>query len=282
MSTPTPLIVNLAPTGMVPTRALSAHVPLRPEEIVRDVLACAEVGISSAHLHARDDDGHPSHRKEVYARIIGGIRDRRPDLVLCVSCSGRNGASLDQRAEVLTLPDDLRPDMASLTLSSLNFASGASLNAPDIVTGLAARMKEHGVRPELEVFDLGMANYLGFLAARGLIEPPFYANILLGNVASAQASFLEIGALTAALPKDMLFSLGGIGATQLPVAAMAAAAAPGLRIGLEDNLWFDAARRHPASNAGLIERAHSLAAAVGRAVMSPRELRERLGLPRRG
>ena len=82
-----PLIVNLAPTGMVPTRRMSDRVPLQPHEIVADVLAAAELGITIAHLHARDEDDEPTHRKDVYARIIGGIRDRRPDLIICVSCS---------------------------------------------------------------------------------------------------------------------------------------------------------------------------------------------------
>src|SRR5262245_5354195 len=96
-----PLILNLAPTGMVPTREMSAHVPLQPAEVVEDVLRCAAEGITIAHLHARDERGEPTHSKEVYARMISGIRERRPELVLCVSCSGRRVPDLASRAEVL-------------------------------------------------------------------------------------------------------------------------------------------------------------------------------------
>ena len=271
-------ILNLAPTGIVPTRASSASVPLQPNEIVTDVLACAETGITSVHIHARDEYDAPTHRKDIYARIIGGIRDKRPDLVIGVSCSGRTGATFAQRAEVLTLERDLRPDMASLTLSSLNFSGGVSANSPDTVKGLALEMKTHGIKPEFEVFDLGMANVVKYLAERNLVDPPFYANLILGNLASAQASFLDIGSLLNALPSNIIYSLGGIGRFQVSVAGMAVAAAPGLRIGLEDNLWLNSGQTIPASNSALIRKVHTLAAVHERTVMTPNELRKLLGL----
>jgi len=271
-------ILNLAPTGIIPTRARSALVPLQPDEIVADVLACAETGISSVHIHARDEYDAPTYRKDIYARIIGGIRDKRPDLVIGVSCSGRTGATLEQRAEVLTLEGDLRPDMASLTLSSLNFSGCVSINSPETIKGLALEMRRHGIKPEFEIFDLGMANVVKYLAERNLVDPPFYANLILGNIASAQASFLDIGTLLSALPLNTTYSLGGIGRFQLSVAGMAVAAAPGVRIGLEDNLWLDSKQTVPASNTSLIQKVHTLAALHERKIMTPDELRKRLGL----
>ena len=279
---PPPLILNLAPTGMVPTRDRSAHVPLQPDEIIRDVLAAADRGITIAHLHARDEQDRPTHRKDIYARIIGGIRAQRPDLILCVSCSGRAQPDLESRADVLTLAGDLQPDLASLTLSSLNFPRQASVNAPEVVQGLAQRMRDAGIQPEVEIFDLGMTHVLAWLQTRGLVPARCYANLLVGNPASARADFPDIGALTARLPADAIWSLAGLGAAQLPMAAMAAAGAPGVRIGLEDNLWLDAARRHPARNLDLVERVHQLAALLGRPIMPPAQLREKLGLRRWG
>jgi 3-keto-5-aminohexanoate cleavage enzyme len=173
-----PLILNLAPTGMVPTRAMTPNAPLQPDEVVKDVLSAAETGITIVHVHARDENDEPTHCNEVSARIIGGIRENRADLVVCASCSGRRGISLEQRSEVLDLEGDLKPDMASLTLSSLNFASQASVNAPETVKGLAQRMLERGIRPEVEIFDLGMVNMLRYLlkhgpgAAAGVRQPP--------------------------------------------------------------------------------------------------------------
>ena len=273
-------IVNLAPTGMVPTRKSSASVPLQPDEIVADVLSCAETGITSVHIHARDENGLPTHRKDIYARIIGGIRDKRPDLVIGVSCSGRLGATLEQRIEVLTLEGDLRPDMASLTLSSLNFPGCASINSPETVKSLAYEMRSHGIRPEFEIFDLGMASVLRYLAERDLVDSPFYANLMLGNLASAQANFLDIGCLSAALPSNTTYCLGGIGRFQIAVAGLAVAAAPGVRIGLEDNLWLDSSQTVPASNTSLIRKVHALAAVHERTIMTPDELRRRLNLRR--
>jgi len=273
------VILNLAPTGMVPTRDQTPHVPLRPEEVVTDVLRCAEVGISSVHLHARDADGAPTHRKAVYAEMIAGIRAARPDLVICVSCSGRNVSDVDRRAEVLELDGPLRPDMASLTLSSLNFATSASLNAPDVVRELAIRMKERGIRPELEIFDLGMASYARYLFDRGILQPPLHANLFFGNVAGAQPTLLEIAAVVAALPEGCTWGLAGFGAAQLTVNATAIAHGGGVRVGLEDNLWWDADRTRLATNPELVERVHRLAAEHGRRVMSPAAVRELLGLP---
>jgi uncharacterized protein (DUF849 family) len=273
-----PLIVNFAPTGMVPTREMSPYVPLQPHEIVRDVLQAARLGLTIVHLHARDERGEPTHRKEVYARIIGGIREHRPDLVLCVSCSGRRFADLAHRAEVLELTGDVQPDMASLTLSSLNFPRQASVNAPDIVRGLAERMRDGGILPELEIFDLGMVNMLHYLLSRNVLQRPLYANVLFGNLATAQADFLDIGAVVSKLPAETLWSLAGLGSVQLPVAALAVAAAPGVRIGLEDNLWLDPQRTRPARNLDLVERVHRLADILERPVMSPAALRQELGL----
>ncbi|MEO6740842.1 MAG: 3-keto-5-aminohexanoate cleavage protein [Chthoniobacteraceae bacterium] len=276
-----PLILNLAGTGMVPERSRSPKVPLQPSEIVADVLGAAALGVTIVHLHARDENDVPTHRKEVYARIIGGIREHRPDLILCVSCSGRRTRSIEERAEVLELDGDLKPDMASLTVSSLNFSREASINPPEHVRDLAQRMLDRGIIPEVEIFDLGMVNILKSLQRQGLVPLPAYANLLFGNAAGAQADFLEIGALASRLPDGTLWSMAGLGSSQLPVAAMAAAHAPGVRIGLEDNLWLDRGRTRLASNFDLVERVHRMAELLDRPVMTPEHLRGLLGIERR-
>lgn len=275
------VVLNLAPTGMVPTRAMSRTVPLQPDEIVRDVLAAADLGITVAHIHARDERGDPTHRRDVYGRIIGPLREARPDLVICASCSGRLVGDVDARADVLNLEDDLAPDMASLTLSSLNFARTASVNAPDTIRRLAERMRERGITPELEVFDLGMANIVRYLLDRDIIAPPLYVNVLFGNVATAQADFSDIGAVVGKLPHGTLWSLGGIGTAQLPVLGAAVAMAPGVRVGLEDNLWLDDGRSVPATNLDLVRRVHQVADAMGRSVMSSDDFRVAMRLERR-
>ena len=276
-----PLIINLAPTGIVPTRKMSPRVPLQPEEIVQDVVAAAESGITIVHLHARDENDLPTHRKDVYASIIAGIREHCPELVICVSCSGRGAKTTEERAEVLDLSGDLRPDMASLTLSSMNFPRQASVNSPEVVRELAQRMHDRGIVPELEVFDLGMVNVINYLQEHELIQPPMYANLLFGNVATAQANLLEIGAVVSRLPDGVIWGVAGLGAAQLPMAALGAGWASAVRIGLEDNLWLDAARTRLATNLDLVHRTHCLAEALGRPIMSPVQFRNLLGLERR-
>ncbi|MDM9630812.1 3-keto-5-aminohexanoate cleavage protein [Robiginitalea aurantiaca] len=273
------LIVNFTPTGMIPTKELTPHVPVDVDEIVRDVHKACDLGITMVHLHARDPlSGVPTYKKEIYAEIIRGIRDFAPELIICVSLSGRNFTELSQRADPLYLDGNLKPDMGSLTLSSLNFNQTASINAPSMVQDLARVMKNRGILPELEAFDLGMINYAHYLHRKGLLEPPFYFNLLLGNIACAQANLLHAGMMVNELPNDSCWSLAGIGNGQLRMNSTAIAMGGGVRVGIEDNIWYDAGRTTLATNRALLERIHNLARVNERAVMPPSELRKRLEL----
>lgn len=148
------LIVNFTPNGMIPTKRLTPHVPISVAEIVEDVHRAVELGITMVHLHARDEStGEPTYHRDTYGRIIAGIRAFAQDLIICVSTSGRTFKEFKQRADVLQLDGDLKPDMGSLTLSSLNSNEIASLNAPDMIQGLAGEMQARGILAELEAFD---------------------------------------------------------------------------------------------------------------------------------
>jgi uncharacterized protein (DUF849 family) len=170
--------------------------------------------------------------------------------------------------------------MGSLTLSSLNFSGQASVNSPDMIQALAGTMNERGILPELEAFDSGMINYARYLERKGLLQPPHYFNLILGNIAGAQADLLHLGTMIRDLPPDSLWSGGGIGAAQLSTNSLAIAAGGGVRVGLEDNVWFDRSRNRLASNADLLHRVHVLAQANERSVMTSPALRERLNLNR--
>ena len=131
------LIVNFTPNGMIPTKRLTPHVPISVAEIVEDVHRAVELGITMVHLHARDEStGEPTYRRDIYGSIIAGIRAFSQDLIICVSTSGRTFKEFEQRADVLQLDGDLKPDMGSLTLSSLNFNEIASVNAPDMIQAI--------------------------------------------------------------------------------------------------------------------------------------------------
>ena len=272
------VIVNLCPTGMVPDRAMTPHVPLTPSEIVADVLGCVERGANLVHLHARDEAGRPHYSREIYAPQIAGIREVHPEITICVSLSGRTYGEFAQRSDPLQLDGDLRPDMGSLTLSSLNFSGQASVNSPEMVRKLAEAMLERGIKPELEVFDAGMVNYAHYLIAKGALEPPFYFNILLGNLAGAQAAPAQLAAILAELPDDSIWCLAGIGRQQLTANTLGLLFGDGVRVGLEDNIWYDEARTRLATNADLVERVTRAAALLERPVATAAEVRARLGI----
>lgn len=274
-----PLIINVAPTGMVPTKEMTPYVPISPDEILEEVHVCAELGASIIHVHAREGDGSPTHRKERFAPIVEGIRKIDPDLIVCVSCSGRDVSDLDSRAEVLGLKGDAVPDMGSLTLGSNNFMTSASVNPPETVQALARRMKARGVKPELEVFEPGMIHYGRHLVAKGLIDGPCYVNILLGNLGTSPLAPETLAAFLSLVPDDWTWALAGLGRYQLDANLMAIASGGHVRVGLEDNIWFDRARTVPATNRSLLERVVKFAELADRPVATPRQARERLRLP---
>ena len=272
------LIINLVPTGMVPTKKMTPHVPLQPKEVVSDVLKCSGVGVSMVHLHARDTDGVPTYKKEIYAEIIEGIRAVNPDLVIVASTSGRTFNDFEKRADVLNLEGTWKPDMASLTLGSVNFSRELSLNSPETIIKLLGRMDQRGIKPELEIFDLGMVNYAHYLIAKGLIRPPYYFNILLGNIAGAQAKLLHLGLIADELPRESYWSVAGIGNCNRRVNAAGIIFGNGVRIGIEDTIWFDDARTILATNSSLVERVANLASILEREIASPADVRQMLQL----
>ena len=271
-------IFNYTPTGMIPTKEMTEHVPVQPEEIVKQVLEASEIGINMVHLHARDyETGIPTYKKEVYSEIISGIRKENKDLVLCVSTSGRNFSEFEKRSECLELKGELKPDFGSLTLSSLNFNKQASMNAPDMIKALANKMLDNNIRPELEAFDLGMINYAKYLISKNLVKPPYYFNLILGNIACAQANMLSLGLMIKELPENSIWSAGGIGNWQLKMNAMALLEGGGVRIGLEDNIYFDDERNHLATNLDLVKRLAGIAKTLGKEPFSQKEARQILG-----
>ena len=278
--TPYPeLMVNFCPTGMIPTKAMTPHVPITPDEVIEDSCRALELGVAIVHLHAREADGSPTYRGEIYERMILGIRRHFSDAVICVSCSGRNFPEFEQRSEVLELTGAARPDLASLTLTSLDFPTGISGNAPDMVLALGEKMVARGIKPELECFDFGMINAANMLIAKGLLgEPPYYFNLLLGSRYSVPATARHLSNMLEDLPHDSLWSAAGIGLFQLPMNTLAIAMGGHCRVGLEDNIYQGFDRRELATNPGLVARVKLLAETFGRGLAGPARARELLGL----
>ncbi|RXK57438.1 3-keto-5-aminohexanoate cleavage protein [Lacibacter luteus] len=268
-------IINFCPTGMVPTTGDTPHVPVQVQQIIEEVHAAYELGITIAHLHARNSDETATSDPKVYQAIVEGVRRHCPDLLICLSTSGRNTKSFAARSAVI----ELQPDMCSLTLSSLNFINQASVNTPDTIVALADKMQAYGVNPELECFDMGMINYGKYLIEKEIIQGPFYWNLLFGNIAGMQAELTQMGNAIREIQtinnSQHFIALGALGARQLPVNAIAIASGYGVRVGLEDNTWYDRKRTIPASNMALLKRIHQLLALHERKVMPSRLLGEK-------
>jgi len=272
------LMINLALTGMVPSREDSPHVPLTPQEIAADAARCHAAGAGILHLHARDEQGRPTSDPEIYRRIICSVRERCPQAVICVSTSGRIDPSYESRSRVLLLQGDARPDMASLTLGSMNFPRQASVNNPDTITRLASIMQEQGIKPELEVFEPGMLNYGLYLVSKGTLSEPAYVNILLGSLGTATASVHSLSHFLSLIPGNWVWAVAGIGRFQLDCTLLALSCGGHIRTGLEDNLHYDRSRTRLATNLDLVRRTAALIRSSDRSICTPDKTREILGL----
>ncbi len=271
-----PLIINAAITGMVPMPKDNPSLPVTVDQIVTEARRCADAGAAIIHIHARDDDGTPTWRPEIYQEIISGIRATCPELLISASTSGRLWSDFEKRSAVL----DCRPDLGSLTPGSMNFPSSASVNPPQMIRELAAAMKERGIIPELEFFELGMIDFVReHLVAKGIIAPPFYANLLLGSLGTMSASARNLVHMVDALPAGTVWAAAGIGRFQFSMNNLAIAMGGHVRVGLEDNLWMDLGKTDAATNARLIERLVRVADAMGRPIANAHTVRKMLGLP---
>ena len=261
-------IVNFTPTGTQPTRDNSLA-PLDVNEIVEEVIMANELGISIVHLHAREGEGFVNtYKKDVYGKIIEGVRKYCPELLVCTSLTGRNFPELEKRSEVL----QCYPDMGSLTMSSLNFLTGVSVNQPEMILSLISEMDKYGVTPEIECFDSGMVNYTNYLIKKGILKGPFYMNVILGNIYNAQSDLTTVSSIRNSIDNDVTVCVGGIGGQQLRSNILGLLEFDGVRVGLEDNLYYRG--KEMATNQMLLERIHRLMNEMEMELMTSKDLRD--------
>ena len=256
-------IINFTPTGTQTTRD-NSNAPLLPNEIIDEVHEAYELGITMVHVHARDSkDLSNTYKKDVYRPIIEGIRKHCPDLPICVSLTGRLHPEFEKRSEVL----ELYPDMGSLTMSSINFPKSASVNEPEMILKLIEKMDQYGVIPEIECFDSGMINYTNYLIKKGILKGPHYMNVIFGNIYNAQIDSATLASITNSLPLNTKVCFGGIGNDQLYSNVLGLIYGDGVRVGLEDNLYFK--NKELATNIDLLKRIHTIMDEMGLNVLSP-------------
>ena len=270
-----PCIICVAITGSVPTKADNPAVPVTVAEQVESTRAAYEAGAAIAHCHVRDDDGKPTSDPERFARLKEGIEAHCPGMIVQLSTGGRSGAGAERGG---MLP--LRPDMASLSVGSNNFPTRVYENPPDLIDWLAAQMREYGVKPEIEAFDLSHIHQAAAMNRDGRIPGALYVQFVMGvkNAMPVDRPTFDFYIETVKrLAPDAEWCAAGIGAGQAMVNDWAIAAGGHTRTGLEDNVRWDKASLAP-SNAALVGRCVDLCDTYGRPVATPAQAREILGL----
>ncbi len=266
------LIITAAVVGAELTREDTPHLPLTPQEIAEEARRACEAGASLVHLHARGPDGAPTQDRAVYREIIDRVRERC-DAIVQVSTGGAVGMSAEERLQPVTLG----PEMASLTAGTVNFGEEVFFNPRDLMVRFARAMQKHGVKPELEIFDVGMVANALWLERQGLLSPPLHFDFVLGVPGGLPAGMKNLLHLEETIPATATWSVAGIGRHQLPMAAAAVIMGGHARVGLEDNI-FHRRGELARGNAPLVERVVRIARELGREAAGPAEARVILGL----
>jgi len=274
MSLETPLIITCAITGAETTRERQPNLPVTPQEQAQAAYDAVQAGASIIHLHVREDDGKPTQRQERFRESIDAIRAKCPGVIIQISTGGAIGESIENRAR----PLELRPEMASLNVGTLNFGDEVFMNAPPDIVALAERMKAHGVRPELEVYEAGMLESAFTLIKRGILSSPHHVQFVLGvpgGMSGDVRNLMHLVSIVQSRLPDADWGVAGIGRFQLPLAMHALAMGGHVRVGFEDNIYYRKGEVAK-SNAQFVERITRLANEMGRKVLSPADAREHL------
>lgn len=266
------LVITAALTGAEVTREQHPGIPFSPEEVAQAAWECAQAGAAIVHVHARRPDGSSTQEAAAYRAIIEAVR-ARCDVVVQVSTGGAVGMSAEERLAPVTL----RPEMATLSLGSVNFGGDVFMNAPADIETFARAMAAHGVTPELEVFDAGMMATAQRLMRKGLVASTPHFDFVLGVPGAMPGTPEALMYLRSQLPPGCTWTVAGIGAAQLTLGAMAIPLGGHVRVGFEDNLYFRKGEL-AASNAQLVRRIADIGRLLDRPPATPDEARALLGL----
>ncbi len=267
-----PLMVTAALNGAEVTRQKCPSLPISPREIAEEAYRAREAGAVIVHVHGRLPDGAPTQDRETYRRILEAIRERCEVLVQ-FSTGGAVGMTEEERIA----PLELRPDIATLTLGTVNFGPDVFLNPLPTVLRYVEAFNQMQVAAELEIFDAGMLGAARHLIQKGLLRIPYYFDFVLGVPGGIEASLKNLLFLRESLPADRPWSVAGIGRHQLSLALGAIIEGGHVRVGFEDNIYY---RRGElaSSNAQFVERVVRLASELGRPVASLSQAKAILGL----
>lgn len=267
-----PAVLTAALTGPIATKADNPALPVSPEEIAADARAAWAAGAGVVHVHLRDAEGRPTADLGTAQRVVGLIEEACPALIQLSTGVGL-GVPFEERERLV----EARPAMATLNVCSMTFGDAEFHNPPDGVRRLAARMRELGVKPELELYDTGHVEMALALRDEGLLEEPLQLSLVLGVRGGMRAEADSIVHVVRRLPPDAVWQVIGIGRNNLAMTAIGLAMGGNARTGMEDTLMLR--RGVPAQGNGeLVERLAEVARALDRPSTDVEETRRRLGL----
>jgi 3-keto-5-aminohexanoate cleavage enzyme len=269
------LIITAAITGSRITREITPHIPLTPPEIVQSAYECWQAGAAVVHIHVRDSHtGQGTQDVAVFRQVVEPLREKT-DLILCLTTSGIPGRNLP--TEERLAPVDLKPELASFDAGSINLGGTIFINSPEFLDLAAEKMRQKGVKPEIEIFDLGMIITALRMRDQGKLDEPLHFQFVLGTPWGAPATPKSFLHLQEHLPDNSTWSVIGIGKGHLPMSMMALAMGGHIRVGLEDNIYYSKGVLAE-TNAQFVERIVRIAREYGREVATPTEAREILSV----
>jgi 3-keto-5-aminohexanoate cleavage enzyme len=266
------LIITVAPTGAFTTRQHTPYVPLTPKEIADSVYEAWQAGAAIAHIHVRDQNGNPTLDLDTYREVVARIREKC-DIIINLTTAGGLDLTEEDRIRVC----ELRPELASYDAGSMNFGSKVFVNSPQFLERLAKKMQENHVKPEIEIFDIGMIHNTLQIAKKGFIDPPYYFQFVLGVQGGMPATPKNLLFLTESIPAGSTWSAIGASKDQLTINTMCILLGGHVRVGMEDSVYYTKGELAK-SNAQFVERIVKLSRTLGREVATPNEAREILGL----
>ena len=287
------VVVTCAVTGAGDTTGKSPHVPITPKQIAQEAIEAAKAGASAVHIHVRDPQtGKASRDPALFAEVVARVRDSGTDVVLNLTAGmggdwtpDPNNPAMPGPGTDMIGPDarlvhvqDCLPEICSLDCGTLNFGNDDNIyiSTPPMLRRMATLTKAWGVKPEMEVFDLGHIRFAKAMVAEGLIaEPPMF-QLCLGIPWGADQTVETMKAMKEQLPAGASWASFGISRMQMPMAAAAVALGGNVRVGLEDNIWLD--RGVLATNAQLVERVIGIIERMGARVQTPQQARNTLKL----
>jgi 3-keto-5-aminohexanoate cleavage enzyme len=272
------VIITVAQTGALVNKQMNPNVPEQPDEIISSSYACYNEGAAIVHIHARDKKGENTSDPEIFRTIKKGIREKCR-LIIAFSTGGGPNLSQEQRIECL----QAEPEMASLNMGTMMRISGKYAgvpwsNMPHEIELYVSRMRESGVKPEMEVYDLAMFREVNSVIEKGLVDKPYYINLVLGMryQGACDATPKILTTLYDVLPADAIFNVTPVGTAQNPLTTMGMILGGCIRVGLEDNIMYR--KGELATNAQLVARAVRIARELGKEPATPDEARKILGL----